>query len=103
MVRSKEKKALASGDTHRSVVETDAAPIIMATIDYERWLKKRIDVVEPDLLLKHEAMTFSLFAFLRATFYRWALLWSEVCPDLAGTPVVLAVGDLHVENFGTWR
>jgi hypothetical protein len=103
MVRSKEKKALASGDTHRSVVETDAAPIIMATIDYERWLKKRIDVVEPDLLLKHEAMTGSLFAFLRATFYRWALLWSEVCPDLAGTPVVLAVGDLHVENFGTWR
>src|SRR6476469_9491860 len=103
MVRSKEKKARASGDAHRSVVETDAAPIIMATIDYERWLKKRIDVVAPDLQLKHEAMTGSLFAFLRATFYRWVSLWLEVCPDLAKAPRVLAVGDLHVENFGTWR
>ena len=99
MVRSKEKKARASGDAHRSVVETDAAPIIMATIDYERWLKKRIDVVEPDLQLKHEAMAGSLFAFLRATFYRWVSLWLEVCPDLAEAPRVLAVGDLHVENF----
>jgi hypothetical protein len=103
MVRSKKKKARASGDAHRSVVETDAAPIVMATIDYERWLKKRIDVVEPDLLLKHEAMASSLFAFLRATFYRWVSLWPEVCPDLVETPRVLAVGDLHVENFGTWR
>ena len=24
-------------------------------------------------------------------------------PDLTNAPVVLAVGDLHVENFGTWR
>jgi hypothetical protein len=30
-------------------------------------------------------------------------LWLEVCPDLAEAPRVLAVGDLHVENFGTWR
>ena len=91
MVRSKEKKAGASGDAHRSVVETDAAPIIMATIDYERWLKRRIDVVEPDLHLKHEAMAGSLFAFLRATFYRWVSLWQEVCPDLTEAPRVLAV------------
>ena len=48
-------------------------------------------------------MAGSLFAFLRATFYRWVSLWPEVCPDLAETPRVLAVGDLHVENFGTWR
>lgn len=26
-----------------------------------------------------------------------------ICPDLARAPKVLAVGDLHVENFGTWR
>jgi hypothetical protein len=26
-----------------------------------------------------------------------------VCPNLANGPHVLAVGDLHVENFGTWR
>jgi Uncharacterized protein conserved in bacteria (DUF2252) len=48
-------------------------------------------------------MASSLFAFLRATFYRWASLWPEVCPDLAKAPRVLAVGDLHVENFATWR
>ncbi|HBR26836.1 MAG TPA: hypothetical protein DD732_07375 [Rhizobiales bacterium] len=48
-------------------------------------------------------MAGSLFAFLRATFYRWASLWPEVCPDLVKAPGVLAVGDLHVDNFGTWR
>lgn len=41
--------------------------------------------------------------FLRATFYRWAQLWPELCADLTDAPEILAVGDLHVENFGTWR
>jgi hypothetical protein len=48
-------------------------------------------------------MAQSPFQFLRATFYRWAELWPQVCPELADAPVVLGVGDLHVENFGTWR
>jgi len=26
-----------------------------------------------------------------------------VCPELIAAPRVLAVGDLHIENFGTWR
>jgi hypothetical protein len=44
------------------------------------------------------------FPFLRATFYRWAALWRAVVgPDVVAAPEVLAVGDLHVENFGTWR
>ena len=75
MVRSKEEKAGAPHNALRAVVKTDAAPIIMITIDYERWLKRRIDVVEPDLQLKHKEMADSLFAFLRATFYRWVSLW----------------------------
>src|SRR5208283_5799248 len=29
--------------------------------------------------------------------------WPEACPKTCGGPVVLSVGDLHVENFGTWR
>ena len=42
--------------------------------------------------------------FLRATFYRWCQFWPDVCPGLRRVrPSVLAVGDLHVENFGTWR
>jgi len=48
-------------------------------------------------------MAASCFAFLRGTFYRWAPLFREVCKDLDAAPKVLAVGDLHVENFGTWR
>jgi hypothetical protein len=40
---------------------------------------------------------------LRATFYRWAQVWPQLCGDLAEAPGVLAVGDLHLENFGTWR
>jgi hypothetical protein len=81
----------------------DTPPVMAATADYERWLGKRLTVVEPDLQQKHKAMAGSLFAFLRGTFYRWGPLWLETCPDLAATPKVLAVGDLHVENFGTWR
>jgi Uncharacterized protein conserved in bacteria (DUF2252) len=70
---------------------------------YERWLGRHLEVIEADLKLKHRQMAESVFPFLRATYYRWAALWPEVCRDLASAPVVLAVGDLHVENFGTWR
>jgi hypothetical protein len=103
MVRSKKKKAHSSSNALRPATATDPAPIIIATLDYERWLHKSIDVVEPDLKLKHAQMAGSLFVFLRGTFYRWVSLWLEVCTDLAKAPRVLAVGDLHVENFGTWR
>jgi hypothetical protein len=48
-------------------------------------------------------MKAELFPFFRGTYYRWAQLWPQICPDLAKAPHVLAVGDLHVENFGTWR
>jgi hypothetical protein len=103
MVRSKAKKARASAKAPRLVAAADTPAVIAATNDYERWLHKRLDVVDPDLKAKHEDMAGSPFAFLRGTFYRWVPLWLEVCPGLAETPTVLAVGDLHVENFGTWR
>jgi hypothetical protein len=74
-----------------------------ATGKYEAWLSKRITLLKGDLNLKHQSMREGVFPFLRATFYRWSQLWPEVCPDAAKAPVVLAVGDLHVENFGTWR
>jgi uncharacterized protein (DUF2252 family) len=48
-------------------------------------------------------MAENAYPFLRATFYRWVQLWRQVCPDLATAPRVMAVGDVHVENFGTWR
>jgi uncharacterized protein DUF2252 len=74
-----------------------------ATRKFENWLGKRIPIVKTDLNLKHKLMTERPFTFLRATFYRWAQIWPDVCPELAKAPIVLAVGDLHVENFGTWR
>ncbi len=77
--------------------------IVKATRRYEDWLGRHIDLVNKDLHLKHSSMKEAVFLFMRATYYRWAQLWPEICPDLAGAPRVLAVGDLHVENFGTWR
>jgi uncharacterized protein DUF2252 len=74
-----------------------------ATRSYEDWLGKGIRLIGPDLKKKQQAMAADAFSFLRATFYRWMQLWPEVCPECARAPKVLAVGDLHVENFGTWR
>ena len=74
-----------------------------ATSTYERWLMQRVPVLRGDLDLKHRLMAQNVFSFLRATFYRWAQLWPQICSESAAAPRVLCVGDLHVENFGTWR
>src|SRR5205807_1378378 len=76
---------------------------VKATRHFEDWLAQRTHLDQKDLRLKHSNMKADLFMFLRATYYRWAQLWPQVCPDLAKAPHVLAVGDLHIENFGTWR
>ena len=72
---------------------------------YEDWLRKQLrgDVVTPDLARKHDKMRESPFVFLRATYWRWAETILDVCPDLAGAASVLAIGDAHLENYGTWR
>jgi len=77
--------------------------ISKATERYEAWLARHLTLIESDLALKHEQMRSAPFPFLRATYYRWAQVWREHCPSEAKAPSVLAVGDLHVENFGTWR
>src|SRR5436853_799355 len=77
--------------------------IVEATARYAAWLAERIPLVKPDLEHKHRAMSAGVFPFLRATFYRWAARWGSLAGDVARAPTVLAVGDLHVENFGTWR
>jgi hypothetical protein len=74
-----------------------------STLAYESWLGKQLTLLTTDLELKHAAMAEGVFPFMRATFYRWMQRWPMVCPDEAKAPKVLAVGDLHVENFGTWR
>src|SRR5262249_12834270 len=74
-----------------------------ATRKYEAWMAGHIAIVSSDLRGKHKLMRRNPFVFFRGTFYRWMQLWPRVCRDLAGAAVVPAVGDLHVENFGTWR
>jgi len=77
--------------------------IVQATSDFENWAARHVDLVRSNVALKHQLMASSSFPFMRATFYRWAQWWPLVCPELARAPQVLAVGDLHVDNFGTWR
>ena len=74
-----------------------------ATARYETWLGKQIPLLRRDLDLKHRRMRQDPFSFLRAAFYRWSQTFPRVCEDLMDAPQVLGVGDLHVENFGTWR
>jgi len=80
-----------------------AMNIQQATRAYETWLAGHIRVVQSDLDAKHEMMAQDAFSFLRATFYRWMQLFPALCPKPAAAPALLAVGDLHVENYGTWR
>jgi uncharacterized protein (DUF2252 family) len=77
--------------------------ILRATRDYEAWLGTQLRLLPADMALKHEAMRVSPFAFFRGSFFRWAKQWKLWCPQVANAPRVLAVGDPHVENFGTWR
>jgi hypothetical protein len=76
-----------------------------ATEEYESWLSEHVALVASDIKRKHESMANpgTAFPFFRATFYRWARKFPKLCPALADAPRVLAVGDLHVQNFGTWR
>ena len=77
--------------------------IFKATADFEDWLAGQLPIIRQDLALKHQHMAAAAFPFFRATFYRWLQLWPELCADLVKAPAVLGVGDLHIENFGTWR
>ena len=65
-----------------------------ATAKYEAWLGRYLTLLPADLKLKHEAMRAAKFPFLRATYYRWAQIFPEVCGKLDSAVKVLGVGDL---------
>ena len=67
------------------------------------WLATQCDVVKKDIVYKHHRMKKSPFIFLRATYFRWARKIGDWCPELMDAPQLLSIGDLHLENFGTWR
>lgn len=77
--------------------------IVQSTLGFETWLRGHISVREPDLEIKHQFMADDIFMFFRATFYRWCERWYAACPSLANAEQVYAVGDLHIQNFGSWR
>jgi hypothetical protein len=59
--------------------------------------------VSDDLALKHDRLATSPFVLLRGTYYRFLQRFRTLLPDLADAPATIVIGDLHVENFGTWR
>lgn len=77
--------------------------IFKATRKYENWLREELHVLEDDLELKAVRLADDPFTFLRGTYYRWMQLFPDICKKIADAPMVLAVGDLHAANFGTWR
>lgn len=77
--------------------------IVQTTLAYEKFLQKNIPLLKDDLALKHAKMSESRFAFLRATYYRWAQLFPSVLSNLNNAPKIVSIGDLHLENFGTYR
>ena len=68
-------------------------------------------LIQEDLDLKHREMKASAFTLLRGMFYRWVQHWEALASDpkfdpklpMQRAPRILSIGDLHVENFGTWR
>jgi uncharacterized protein (DUF2252 family) len=77
--------------------------LLAATQRYEAWLAGFMPLVAADLRQKHRRMGLDPFLFLRGTFYRWCQLWPQAAGDLTRATQVLSVGDLHLENYGTWR
>jgi hypothetical protein len=76
-----------------------------ATLSYENWLAAALPapVVPTDLVEKHRVLADPAdpFPFFRGTYYRWCQHWTS--GPVSDAPKVLAVGDLHLANFGTWR
>jgi uncharacterized protein (DUF2252 family) len=85
------------------VAKNSAHSVLVATREYEAWLASHVQIIKAYLRAKHRLMAEDGFSFLCATFYRWAHLFPALCQKLARAPKILGVGDLHVENYGTWR
>lgn len=93
---------------HKSTEISRAKPaddIRQSTQRFEAWLAAELgpELRRKDLDRKHERMTEGEFPFLRATYWRWAELAPALMPELMACRAVLAGGDIHLENFGTWR
>lgn len=92
-------------ETMKLVVRAQMTTIRQSVAAYEIWMRAQLgaDLVEAGLAKKHKLMKADSFSFLRGTYWRWAETILDICPDLRNAPQLLAIGDTHLENFGTWR
>jgi hypothetical protein len=81
----------------------DVADVTALTADYERWLASQVPLDAADLARKHDEMSRDEYRFLRGTYYLWLVRAAAEIPQGFDHASVPLVGDLHVENFGTWR
>lgn len=77
--------------------------LLEATARYEAWLERQVKPVKSALARKHARMSEGPYPFFQATFYRWIELIQHRCPEVLQCTVLPSIGDLHLENFGTWR
>ncbi|MBN9101719.1 MAG: DUF2252 family protein [Pseudonocardia sp.] len=77
--------------------------VLAATRSYEEWAAACTPITAAGRADRHRLMAKDPFAFLRGSYYRWAQRWAREAGPLADAVPVLAVGDAHIENFGTWR
>src|ERR1700730_2907422 len=79
--------------------------MVKATEKYEAWLADQVPINQAGLDEKREYMAGEIFPFMRAKYYRWIQIWFEEkdFKKLNEAPTVLSVGDLHTDNFGSWR
>ena len=76
--------------------------IRQATQNYEAWLGSRIPLIPADITLKHQHGPKPIPIFSGDVLPLGPAMAGNLC-GTASAPMVLSVGDLHVENFGTWR
>jgi hypothetical protein len=74
-----------------------------ATESFEAWLATFGKLNAEDLASKHDQMKADAFRFFRGTYYRWTQHWHKAGKPWADVPIVPSIGDLHLENYGTWR
>jgi hypothetical protein len=106
-VTSKSKsKQIPKRSSKRRIRETPAIPsFAQSAAAYESWLRKQTGktFVAADFAKKDAKLQDNAFSFLRGTYWRFAETILADCPEVAACPSILAVGDIHLENFGMWR
>ena len=84
-------------DKHGNAEQT----IFTATDSYEAWLRTCTQVNDKDLQAKHDLLAEGTFPFLRGRFTVGCSSGPSCARTWPRARQTLAVGDLHVENFGT--